>query len=142
MSCDKGYKNQCCCECKLQLEIRICSCGKCPTIKGYLCLLPNDIENLRYCYYKENRHGCCECFIKKEPIRQLSAAFGAPQKKLNVKGCHDCPIASWSGKNDGRCRKIDYVDDRFNITEYGRTKSFHPDCPIDDDGKIRIKPRK
>lgn len=92
MSCDKGYKNQCCCECKLQLEIRICPCGKCPTIKGYICLLPNDIESDGYCLYKENRHGSCECFIKKESLCQLSAAFGAAEKKLNVKGV---TIAPW-----------------------------------------------
>lgn len=64
MTCNKGYKGKCCCECKSQLTIRVCSCKSCPTIKGYICTLPNEIDGTGQCYYQPNQHGSCECWTE------------------------------------------------------------------------------
>lgn len=56
--CDKGYKGNCCCNCKHQRMIRICDCGKCSLIKGWICVV--HINNDYTCKYMERLHGSCE----------------------------------------------------------------------------------
>ncbi len=67
MSCDKGYKGECCCECEHQLEIHVCGCGKCSKVTGYICkvfweISKADGKDDRQVSHSDNKHGCCELF--------------------------------------------------------------------------------
>ena len=62
-TCDQGYQGQCCCLCKHQLKLLVCDCGRCPTIKGYVCKVFWEMDKKKGgAVYTENKHGCCELF--------------------------------------------------------------------------------
>jgi len=66
MSCDKGYKGDCCCECKNQLKIHVCNCGLCSTVEGYICMVGHILDNDYSCVYKVSGHGCCELWKRRD----------------------------------------------------------------------------
>jgi len=70
MACCKGYRGECCCECEYQLKIHICDCGRCSDVEGYICIISHIIDKDYACYYRNNKHGCCEMFIKKHPNKK------------------------------------------------------------------------
>lgn len=55
-----GTIGQCCCNCDLQFEISVCSCGACSKVKGYICLMYHVEDRNHKCSYSENKHGLCE----------------------------------------------------------------------------------
>lgn len=72
MSCDKGYKGDCCCKCKHQLKIHVCDCGKCATVKGWICKIFYEMAESsgkshrhKVVTYMDRKHGCCEMFEKR-----------------------------------------------------------------------------
>ena len=65
MVCNKGYKGNCCCECKYQFKIHVCSCEKCSKVTGYICTVFYEMDKkTREVSHTENKHGCCEMFSK------------------------------------------------------------------------------
>ena len=66
MSCEYGYRGNCCCECEYQYKIRVCNCGKCPTVEGYICILEHIVDYDYHCAYHTSKHGCCECFTPRK----------------------------------------------------------------------------
>lgn len=62
--CEYGYKGDCCCNCEYQRIIHVCNCGKCSTVKGWVCIF--DFDNDFSCKHMENLHGCCEMHKRRE----------------------------------------------------------------------------
>lgn len=55
-----GFIGECCCNCDLQLEIKVCSCGRCSKVKGYICMMYHVADDNHKCCYSEDKHGLCE----------------------------------------------------------------------------------
>lgn len=60
-------------------------------------------------------------------------------KHIKVTGCHDpfCPVYKFKGAEGMICHRITYKAEigksPFNeIEEYIKSKTIHPDCPLDD----------
>ena len=66
MSCDKGYRDECCCECENHFEIKVCNCGGCPVVTGYVCIAFHKMDKSYTCVYSTREHGCCELFIARK----------------------------------------------------------------------------
>lgn len=66
MSCTKGYRGDCCCECKYQLEISVCACGHCSIVEGYICTVFHAVDHTYKCKHSTNKHGMCEEFSKRK----------------------------------------------------------------------------
>jgi len=70
MSCDKGYKGDCCCKCDYQYPIDVCECSVCSKVEGWICtifVVMSGVEGKRgVMKHSENEHGCCETFKKRE----------------------------------------------------------------------------
>ena len=70
-NCDKGYKNNCCCGCKYQLELfkhpfNNINKGKCTeSTNMYVCIVEHDLKRNNKSTLFENKHGICEMHVKK-----------------------------------------------------------------------------
>jgi hypothetical protein len=54
---------ECCCKCRFQIEVKKCSCGKCPAkIDGYVCLVLSEDLNKPDVGVFSSKHGSCEMF--------------------------------------------------------------------------------
>ena len=70
--CEHGYKGDCCCNCKNQLELHSHPTntdfgkGSIMTSCGYVCLYPS--EEGAHAIYSDRQHGMCECHWPKSEI--------------------------------------------------------------------------
>ena len=86
MKCRKELSNACCCECEFQLKIRVCSCGRCSTVKGYVCIMFHVQDHSYLCSYKVNKHGLCEMFLKRKGEKKKTGIAGKELvRRLNKK---------------------------------------------------------
>jgi len=86
MKCRKELSNACCCECEYQLKIRVCSCGQCSTVKGYVCIMFYAQDHDYLCSYKVNKHGLCEIFTQRKSAKKKSGIAGKELvRRLNEK---------------------------------------------------------
>lgn len=69
MSCDKGYKGDCCCECEHLIPLHVCNCGHCSTIEGWICKIFYEMSQSRnergVMIHRTDEHGCCEMHTKR-----------------------------------------------------------------------------
>lgn len=63
MSCKKGYRGECCCECENHFKIIVCSCESCSKTEGYICIAGHTIDKNYGCCYDTEEHGHCELFL-------------------------------------------------------------------------------
>lgn len=64
--CGHGYRGECCCNCEYQYKIRVCNCGQCPKVEGYICIVGHLMDKTYHCVYSESQHGCCELWKERE----------------------------------------------------------------------------
>ena len=62
--CDQGYDGDCCCNCEFQRTIRVCNCGKCSKVTGWICVI--DVYGDYTCRHHEHEHGMCEMHRRRE----------------------------------------------------------------------------
>lgn len=75
MACEEAYRGQCCCECNSRLTISMCSCGRCPTIEGYVCIVEHKVEDNYSCMYQATEHGLCEMFVERKEGKEMEHKY-------------------------------------------------------------------
>jgi len=74
MSCEFGYKGDCCCECEHLIPIDVCSCKHCSKVEGWICKIFYEMSQAQgeqgVMKHMTREHGCCEMWTKRKDYKK------------------------------------------------------------------------